>query len=177
MSKFFTLYDISIHAPSRERLVIFLVMVMLLSRFQSTLPHGSDSAIIDTKRLEAKISIHAPSRERLCSEPRFLAFRAISIHAPSRERLLIKPIIQPCSVFQSTLPHGSDFKQQTLRHKEPNFNPRSLTGATARCWQAEADTEISIHAPSRERLYGIDYCTNKAWISIHAPSRERLRNC
>ena len=55
------------------------------------------------------ISIHAPSRER----PGYFIFssvhRNISIHAPSRERLklMIGPFV--AFIFQSTLPHGSDW--------------------------------------------------------------------
>ena len=54
--------DISIHAPSRERLaaVMFLASPLL---FQSTLPHGSDPTA-DTFNTIVHISIHAPSRER-----------------------------------------------------------------------------------------------------------------
>ena len=99
--------SISIHAPSRERLIAGSVVVVLV-----------------------KISIHAPSRERpdyrrhrgsTCHfNPRSLTGATlpmgasqllflISIHAPSRERLLRLSLVTPSSLFQSTLPHGSDF--------------------------------------------------------------------
>ena len=99
---------ISIHAPSRERLAVYLDSSVLLaisihapSRerhagagyssmdlvFQSTLPHGSDRCYIAYTDI----------------------FKAISIHAPSRERHSITPFIKSGGV---------------------NFNPRSLTGAT-----------------------------------------------
>ena len=65
---------------------------------------------------------------------------------------MTSPIIQPCSVFQSTLPHGSDrlstdylcwrFKfQSTLPHGSDMLSIKELS----------VDGEISIHAPSRER--------------------------
>ena len=120
--------------------------------FQSTLPHGSDGVTNPDARLQRPISIHAPSRERQ-SYWWYFYLSIISIHAPSRERpitlLILRFII---SVFQSTLPHGSDALpnlllsralkfQSTLPHgsdpqKGPavdlplDFNPRSLTGAT-----------------------------------------------
>ena len=55
-------------------------------------------------------------------------------------------------IFQSTLPRGSDgiFNGTGKRHI------------------------ISIHAPSRERLYSVLQSTSIFFISIHAPSRERL---
>ena len=56
------------------------------------------------------------------------------------------------SVFQSTLPHGSDSKMLPWRTTAKYFNPRSLTGATGHGGQADGAEQISIHAPSRERL-------------------------
>ena len=40
---------------------------------------------------------------------------------------------------------------------EFNFNPRSLTGATHRAVRLHAAAPISIHAPSRERLFRSGY--------------------
>ena len=97
--------------------------------------------------------------------------------------------------FQSTLPRGSDFQIFCRQGNQPDFNPRSLAGATIHYWTNQSRyTAISIHAPSRERpsntiirnlwhdfnprsLVG---ATNTLAtreinniISIHAPSRER----
>ena len=55
-------------------------------------------------------------------------------------------------IFQSTLPRGSD-----------NTDDDGVFGY-----------QISIHAPSRERLTVEFYNRENAYISIHAPSRERL---
>ena len=98
------------------------------------------------------------------------------------------------SLFQSTLPYGSDTyattttswvdisihapsRERPLKTYTPsilfNFNPRSLTGATRRKLAAHADLEISIHAPSRERRGNPAGDGGGAGISIHAPSRER----
>ena len=54
----------------------------------------------------------------------------ISIHAPSRERLYNIRATSPASIFQSTLPRGSDVYNDA----------RGVSGP-----------DISIHAPSRER--------------------------
>ena len=54
--------------------------------------------------------------------------------------------------FQSTLPHGSDRLRMQCQCRPKNFNPRSLTGATDDIVASRLLNEISIHAPSRERL-------------------------
>ena len=99
------------------------------------------------------------------------------------------------SIFQSTLPHGSDFKilkpwnsvvafQSTLPHGSDSvwsvlrlpfgyFNPRSLTGATFLVSTVIPFIQISIHAPSRERRRAFLWPRQRTGISIHAPSRER----
>ena len=140
------------------------------------------------------ISIHAPSRERHSCfiswyniynfnprsltgatklESSYLPLALISIHAPSRERPISRIILFTAhSLFQSTLPHGSDF---------------AFLGE-------QAVLNISIHAPSRERLLVSTFLLNSSifqstlphgsdlvfdhfqamcGISIHAPSRER----
>ena len=97
-------------------------------------------------------------------------------------------------LFQSTLPHGSDLGMSARLSTTPNFNPRSLTGAT-RCMTLtllsvafqstlphgseqpsladQTFAEISIHAPLRERLKLNVKLKKKQNISIHAPLRER----
>ena len=99
---------ISIHAPSRERL-LSAVIQPVSSSFQSTLPRGSDDSVPFTKADNDVISIHAPSRERLFQrKSRLYIIMKISIHAPSRERPdEIIPLAIPPR-FQSTLPRGSD---------------------------------------------------------------------
>ena len=76
------------------------------------------------------ISIHAPSRERQLTRILIGAGQNISIHAPSRERLYFDYIILQSSLFQSTLPHGSDTLAINSTGGTNYFNPRSLTGAT-----------------------------------------------
>ena len=120
---------ISIHAPSRERLIPS-VSPYVIRLFQSTLPHGSDWGT-GQKKKGGGISIHAPSRER---RP-----------AVAMSKLILS--------FQSTLPHGSDIMQPKQTATIIDFNPRSLTGATQRTNNGEAHTDISIHAPSRERQH------------------------
>ena len=53
--------------------------------------------------------------------------------------------------FQSTLPHGSDLRQDIDVLTVFYFNPRSLTGATYKVTHFMHNRVISIHAPSRER--------------------------
>ena len=99
--------------------------------------------------------------------------------------------------FQSTLPRGSDLRTVSMLPKWPNFNPRSLAGATS-LWLtrnkmsifqstlprgsdmdvniAQQVVTISIHAPSRERPTGSFFLNGSGFISIHAPSRERQQS-
>ena len=56
------------------------------------------------------------------------------------------------SIFQSTLPHGSDDEDGLSIVPLMHFNPRSLTGATLVFYRSFFPVKtISIHAPSRER--------------------------
>ena len=101
----------------------------------------------------------------------------------------------PWPLFQSMLPYGSDAGPEGAYIYHANFNPRSLTGATALGLEPIPLTPISIHAPSRERQrYPADVYDKSAFqstlphgsdgshthvlnnpcdISIHAPLRER----
>ena len=97
----------------------------------------------------------------------------ISIHAPLRERPVALHVVPTLAVFQSTLPRGSDIITIPNIYKFYNFNPRSLAGATYEMQSFLIKIMISIHAPSRERLYGSGYAEFALVISIHAPSRER----
>ena len=97
----------------------------------------------------------------------------ISIHAPSRER----PIgfigcytyndFNPRSLAGATGGAGGSGKG------DYDFNPRSLAGATKLFYGIFAAGDISIHAPSRERLISGAKFKTLTGISIHAPSRER----
>ena len=123
-----TITDISIHAPSRERLRL-TTGLFGVSTFQSTLPRGSDfvshsnySPLLDFNPRSLAgatynptmlgkaltISIHAPSRERPIFVPKEIPEGIISIHAPSRERPFDHANQLLSILFQSTLPRGSD---------------------------------------------------------------------
>ena len=142
---------ISIHAPSRERRA-YVRPLFRVYKFQSTLPHGSDSVQLcggsGPFAFQSTLP-HGSDRPPLLREYE----RRISIHAPSRERPKEGPTNGKELEFQSTLPHGSD----------PIFLIFYLHASG-----------ISIHAPSRERqtFSSVKYLC--LLISIHAPSRERL---
>ena len=55
-----------------------------------------------------------------------------------------------------------------------HFNPRSLAGATVFVLSRKLFSQISIHAPLRERRLGQESLNKRPFISIHAPLRERL---
>ena len=142
----------------------------------------------------ARISIHAPLRERRRAvgeqigghdfNPRSLAGATeidarggtrytISIHVPSRERPCANSSAGRGHKFQSTLPHGSDAAWVARLLLMAVFQSTLPRGSDYRTIKADHDRIISIHAPSRERLF-ITVCTvDSIIISIHAPSRER----
>ena len=140
---------ISIHAPSRERLLHYFCTSMKLN-FNPRSLAGATKAVADKPPTE-KISIHAPSRERRSTIITSLSIRGISIHAPSRERLGSGLYFCFSSSFQSTLPRGSDCSAALALTARIYFNPRSLAGATPGEGVNSSVAVISIHAPSRER--------------------------
>ena len=120
-------------------------------RFQSTLPCGSDRSrsaslsrrsYFNPRSLAGATSTSAlPSPVKLHFNPRSLAGATalmqaalkqaeISIHAPLRERPPTTRRSTFASIFQSTLPCGSDCGALVKSLFGFNFNPRSLAGAT-----------------------------------------------
>ena len=98
---------ISIHAPSRERLLLVKVISPCVP-----------------------ISIHAPLRERpvaLHVVPTLAVFQS-TLPRGSDERKM--STVAELLVFQSTLPRGSDSAGLVVPVIRLYFNPRSLTGAT-----------------------------------------------
>ena len=107
----------------------FLMRMLDVTKvFQSTLPHGSD--------LMASFAALPPVN----FNPRSLTGATLSLIPKGLKR-----------VFQSTLPHGSDLRFSGFISTPSYFNPRSLTGATCSYIFVVLRTQISIHAPSRER--------------------------
>ena len=119
-------------------------------KFQSTLPYGSDNGGIRRKSNDSNFNprsltgatVNAVGKDCLIT---------ISIHAPLRERQLLPFLRIITLVFQSTLPYGSDGIKQAGSSSRMNFNPRSLTGATQKFATLPTLSDISIHAPLRER--------------------------
>ncbi len=119
---------ISIHAPLRERLPCYGASY-IQAQFQSTLPYGSDPY----GQSFSSVGEHFNPRSltgATCLRPASQGHGHISIHAPLRERPLLRARHSLISLFQSTLPYGSDLDYQNNHH--PRF-------------------QISIHAPLRER--------------------------
>ena len=123
------IYNISIHAPSRERPFFFRRCCSCVT-FQSTLPHGSDNG--------AKYKI-----------PRYYHFNPRSLTGATSlavQPVYVLPHFNPRSLTGATVSGSdrealnSDFNPRSLtgatcsneykRYHQTNFNPRSLTGAT-----------------------------------------------
>ena len=186
-------------------------------KFQSTLPRGSDWCRCMLPAAGYLISIHAPSRERHLFIVIENALFMISIHAPSRERPVEPTATGLVTIFQSTLPRGSDADHLGTIAQKLHFNPRSLAGATAavdfrryiclfqstlprgsdcacnvdnnqRCkFQStlpRGSDQLIVGLQAHANLFqstlprGSDRTTKMvytgSYISIHAPSRERL---
>ena len=163
---------ISIHAPSRERQLLPLLLTITLV-FQSTLPHGSD-LVFQVKQLATPLfqstlphgsdiprrAVYGPSNHfnprSLTGATEMLAHMLhdviISIHAPSRERRGLK---------------------NTTKEAD-NFNPRSLTGATTiGLSDCMLPLQFQSTLPHGSDVAGQHKAVGRT-ISIHAPSRERL---
>ena len=103
------------------------------------------------------------------------AVSRISIHAPSRERRRFMRKVILMMIFQSTLPRGSDSWVIAKFGTDANFNPRSLAGATFRSCTLQGLYLFQSTLPrgsDQIPFYHHHFLGN---ISIHAPSRERLR--
>ena len=127
---------------------------LIISLFQSTLPHGSDTA--PAVRHVAIVYFNP----RSLTGATLSGKRSTSSQSNFNPRSLtgatfLRHIIYSKIIFQSTLPHGSDIRTCYWQH---------------RLW-------ISIHAPSRERRVLDNAGFNHQPISIHAPSRERHSAC
>ena len=140
--------EISIHAPSRER---------LRHRHHSRRHnHFNPRSLAGATHMLTGCGLNV----------------GISIHAPSRERHLGDPLEDNVLLFQSTLPRGSDASPAYSNTLSCYFNPRSLAGATGMPAALNIDLGFQSTLPR-----GSDYeQTVEAYrteISIHAPSRER----
>ena len=142
---------ISIHAPLRERPIILFLLanverdfnprsltgatpkagytVLVLKRFQSTLPHGSDAWSLFNGYVTNEFQSTLP-------------------HGSDTVAAVLYCIIADFNPRSLT---GATQLVILFSIKSQDFNPRSLAGATANYAAAYAYGIISIHAPLRER--------------------------
>ena len=142
--------------------------------FQSTLPHGSDRSI---GRCCGKAghfnprSLTGATKGRLASRPYFLSFQSTLPHGSD----FSAPITGSNRyLFQSTLPHGSDKLRLIWIVQSENFNPRSLTGATSGVRTLPTFVRFQSTLPHGSDVSTAITMIMQLTISIHAPSRERL---
>ena len=141
--------------------------------FQSTLPYESNLNTQSNGGWISEISIHAPLRERLVDKiflSEILAFQSTLPYGSDPRRGTNRSL---AFTFQSTLPYGSDKVANCTPNAVKHFNPRSLAGATVFVLSRKLFSQISIHAPLRERRLGQESLNKRPFISIHAPLRER----
>ena len=77
-------------------------------------------------------------------------------------------------LFQSTLPCGSDLRFSVSKPYSIRFQSTLPCGSDLGKVNAFLFAQISIHAPLRERHKANDWAIRCVHISIHAPLRERL---
>ena len=143
-------YQISIHAPLRERLMEFS-LYMLMCPFQSTLPYGSDSFVCSSSQRCSHFNPRSLTGATY-HEDFVLMYLGISIHAPLRERQDCNQLLAP--IFSISI--HAPLRERPIR---PKFLQRRRA--------------ISIHAPLRERQRADSSVRLCGHISIHAPLRER----
>ena len=143
---------ISIHAPSRERQARSS-SAPAPTVFQSTLPRGSDPYIFSPCFTLSLISIHAPSRERrqvLFQRHPVTRFQST---LPRGSDSYLTANQRAAFEFQSTLPRGSDDNLDVIFSGKPPFQSTLPRGSDFNQSRHKATARnISIHAPSRERL-------------------------
>ena len=128
---YWLIWNISIHAPSRERLTLF--SKGLISKHFNPRSLAGATGAANISLWNHRISIHAPSRERPVSAAHDKTAARISIHAPSRER--------HDKVF------GYQERYAISIHAPSRERP-------AKVLVIVPIIPISIHAPSRERRVG-----------------------
>ncbi len=107
ITKFTTLDDVSIHAPTR----------------------GATLKIVTREIRDENVSIHAPTRgATYLGSPEGLS-DDVSIHAPTRGATKYRDAEGNEVLFQSTLPRGERHKKITLNIDDTGFNPRSHAGS------------------------------------------------
>ena len=121
-------------------------------RFQSTPPHGGDRLVHIWLQGLRDFNPRPLTGATLAPIADFMDW-PISIHAPSRGRLGTPKGQNGFFQFQSTPPHGGDLTSWAFPWRTYNFNPRPLTGATLASGGYGLKEGISIHAPSRGRLW------------------------
>ena len=143
-------------------------------RFQSTLPRGSDGVLTSNIGLESDFNPRSLAGATL-SVMSIIELGIISIHAPLRERPVVLYLLSVPSLFQSTLPCGSDLIGSTYFLRRFIFQSTLPHGSDQQPCKFDTLYSISIHAPSRERPARLLLLVIEIVISIHAPSRERCQ--
>ena len=120
--------------------------------FQSTLPYGSDQALLLLAHYVQSFQSTLPCGSDTYVLREGSSYWQFQSTLPYGSDTITRWKFLLLKLFQSTLPDGSDGARKVLNFNASNFNPRSLTGATfllVSCFGLLSI--ISIHAPLRER--------------------------
>ncbi len=123
--------------------------VVLLTRFQSTLPHGERPQDATFPNCGIPFQSTLPHGERLAGQPGILILSVFQSTLPHGERPGSVFACPPTTNFNPRSHTGSDFVEYAPSKRNSNFNPRSHTGSDEMCDYMIEVIHISIHAPTR----------------------------
>ena len=150
---------------------------MLKSTFQSTLPHGNDLKPLVTISPKAAISIHAPLRERLSGNSNLKDTTVFQSTLPRGSDSVFNSHQSAKSRFQSTLPRGSDASFSFFFCRYSAFQSTLPHGSD----QLFSLNRLVLAYFTPRSLAGATLPSVSFvladLISIHAPSRERRIMC
>ena len=183
---------ISIHAPAKGA-TLWRLRLLVLLRFQSTLPRRERPAAAGRSGSIPAISIHAPAKGATIQRQNVLRTVQFQSTLPRRERRYLVRSVPPSPAFQSTLPRrerrsgttvpaNGNLFQSTLPRRErqgsstcfwryTDFNPRSREGSDGRSIRFKGTVRISIHAPAKGATLMDNGNKGLEGISIHAPAK------
>ena len=149
---------ISTHAPRTGSDLVVVMVMVVSSSFQPTLPHGE--RLYRAKQASPAQNFNPRSRTGSdLGQP---------VREPQRKQ------------FQPTLPHGERPQKRLLRADLLYFNPRSRTGSDDGKDYIDADTIISTHAPARGATHSTSIGHARCLFQPTLPHGERLcrnRHC
>ena len=138
---------ISTHAPRTGSDLVVVMVMVVSSSFQPTLPHGERLY----RAKQASPAQNFNPRSRTGSDLKSVCYGRIyyiSTHAPARGATMARTTSTRTPSFQPTLPHGERHIRRVSDTHDAYFNPRSRTGSDL-TYQPETRWQIDFNPRSR----------------------------